>query len=1152
MQQQELAKLALDNLNFLCYIVDLETFELLYLNNSSEENLTRIFEDKLRGRTYQKFLHDYKEVCKTNDSSQLALGKKIRKEIYDSITKKYYTHIDTLIKVSNKLAILSMFYDPELNHQDLESFSQKLTLEETLVSCIQTLVEDTAPKNAIERLLRTVAEYYGSKHAYVYELDCKDKNVYKSYEWLAEGFSSHVQLNTAMPVHFFDPLIKMFHQQGELIVKDLKAEVDPNSPIYHLFSKLHVNAFILVPFFVEGKLTYCMGVDSPTKNTTELNLLHSVVLFVVDKIRKNKIHQQLLHLSYSDILTGLWNRNKFNERIEDLENLKVSTLGYIYISINGLKKINTLYGEKFGDDILKNVAELLRSQLQTELYRLEGDEFIALLTEINSSAFELTVGNLKKSISEQSEFSLSVGSIFQDKKIDLRKGINQAYDIMYAEKQKFYASQENKSVKSRPNAVEIILEELRAGYYSIYLQPKVNLVTGEISSAEALIRKQDTNGQKIPPDRFVPIYEAEGTIRHIDFFVLEEVCKLLQYLLKQNKRIKIAVNFSRVTFISPNLLTEIIEICAKYKVPHAFLKIEITESIDKMDFEFFDKKLKEIKKAGFEISLDDFGAKHSNLLMLTMTEFSEVKIDKGLIDHITQSAQNRALVKNILKMINDLGTSSCVAEGIETKEQKEMIAEFGCAYGQGYYFYRPMPVEEFLSIYEENLHRNLAESILNTEFITDITLSYNEMSAIIDVMPICATMLTVDNKIMACNQCVLDTFGLESKEDFSKNVHTFSPDYQPNGENSLELAEKYIQQAYDKGYLRFPWVHKTKQGKEFLAEVTLVTLKVRGSGDEPLLAGFVRETTVAHDETSRREWVQDYGFNNNVSDKDLITTLLEVSGEWLWTYNFSDRHMMFFGIGHEEFGLPSDKFLFPELFFDRNLVYEEDKEDFIRVCENLAKGEHMPSEIRFYLPDGTVRYFRITYKIIKDNEGNALTAIGRVQDIDEQKKFADLFQVDDLTQCYNKTTTQVLIEKYINAQDHAPHALFVFDIDEFSKINLALGQTIGDNVLREIADELYANFREGDVIGRVGGDDFLVFIKNVADMNIIAEKKNVIRKILSRNYISGIQNISTTGSIGVALYPQDGTSFNELFKKAETSLLHEKIRKKKFSCQLTP
>ncbi len=1144
MQQQELAKLALDNLNFLCYIVDLEASELLYLNNSSDENLTRIFESKLRDRTYQKFLHDYKEACKNTHSANLVLGKKIRKEIYDDVTKKYYTHFDTLIEVANRLAVLSMLYDPELNNEDIESISQKLTLEETLVSCIQTLVEDTAPETAIERLLSTVAEYYDSKHAYVYELNCSDNNVYKIYEWRQEGYISHVKLNYAVPVQFFNPLIDMFYQQGELVVKDLESELDPVSPLYQLFASLRVKGFILVPFFVEGKLTYCMGVDSPAKNTDDLSLLHSVVLFVVDKIRKNKIHEQLLHLSYSDILTGLWNRNKFNERIEALENKKLQSLGYVYVSINGLKKINALYGEKFGDSILKDVANLLVYELKTELYRFEGDEFIALFPDLSSSEFESIVSNLKQKISEQSKFSLSVGGIFQDSKIDLRKGINQSYDVMYAEKQRYYASQVNKSVQKRPNAVEIILEELRLGYFSVYLQPKVNLVTGEISSAEALIRKQDTSGKKINPDHFVPIYETEGTIRHIDFFVLEEVCKLLQHLLKQNRRLKIAVNFSRVTFISPNLLTEIIEICAKYNIPHSFIKIEITESIDKMDFGFFDKKLKEIKNAGFEISLDDFGAKHSNLLMLTMTEFSEVKIDKGLIDHITQSAQNRALVKNILKMINDLGTSSCVAEGIETKEQKEMITEFGCAYGQGYYFYRPMPIEEFLTVYEENIHKNVLENILKNDYITDITLSYNEMSAIIEVMPICVTMLTEKNKILACNQCVLDTFGLESKEDFSKNVHTFSPEFQPNGENSLELSEKYIQRAYEKGFLRFPWVHKTKQGKEFCAEITLVKLKVKGSDDEPLLAGFVRETTLEQDTSSNREWVQEYGFNNSVSDKELITTLLEVSDEWLWTFNFSDRQMMFFGVGYEQFGLPSNKFLFPETFLEEKRVYEEDREDFLRACENLAKGEHTPIEIRFHVPDGSVRYFRITYKVIKDATGNPLTAIGKVEDIDEQKKFSSLFQVDDLTQCYNKVTTQVLIEKYINAQEQAVHALFVFDIDNFKNINNTLGHTTGDSVLREIADDLYAKFREGDVIGRIGGDDFLVFVKNVPAMCIIPEKKNVIEKILTRNYISGIQNVSTTGCIGVAVYPQDGKDFDTLFKCAEYSMTLEKLQKK--------
>ncbi len=539
--------------------------------------------------------------------------------------------------------------------------------------------------------------------------------------------------------------------------------------------------------------------------------------------------------------------------------------------------------------------------------------------------------------------------------------------------------------------------------------------------------------------------------------------------------------------------------CAKYDIPHEYIKIEITESIDKMDFEFFDKKLKRIKNAGFEISLDDFGAKHSNLLMLTMTEFSEVKIDKGLIDYITQSAQNRALVKNILKMISELGTSTCVAEGIETKEQKDMILDFGCTYGQGYYFYRPMSIDEFLIVYQENITKCLLDIALKNGKPLNFSLSYNEMSAIIDAMPFCVTILDGNKNIISCNQSVINTFGLNSKEEFLSQTLALSPEYQPNGAESAELATAYVAEAYEKGSMHFPWVHRTMQGKEFSAEVTLCKLKVKGSEDSPLLAGFIREIAPEIIDSSTVDWMQQHGFNNDVTDRALNATLLELSNEWLWTFNYKNRQMMFFGEGYEAFGLPKEKFLFPETFIDNKNVYEEDMEDFMKACENLAKGEHSPVELRFNLPDGCARYFRITYKIIKNKEGVPLSAIGKVTDIDEQKKAGLISQTDELTGCYCKLAAKLRIDDSILTNKDALHALFVIDVNKFHFLHTGKSLSDINSLLVNVSKELLASFREHDIVARIEDNKFIVFLKNPPHLEVVMDKMHIIESILAQN-----------------------------------------------------
>ncbi len=1146
MQQNQLAALALENLNFICYIVDLETYNILFISKPASGDLSSILKgDTLSNKCYAYLRHNNKP-CSHCHNATLAFGKKIRKSIYDEVSRKNFTQIDTLIEINNRPAKLAMIYDPTIDRSDIENITHKLSLEETLISCIKTLIEDTETDSAIQTLLSIVAGYYGSQHAYVYEVNYKEHSICKIHEWQAEHIqASSITTNQILPLKPFQSLLDIFTKKGEIAFKAVDQELEPDNIIYKFLKSINVNSILVVPFSVDGKITYFMGTDGPTKNTHQLNLLHSVILFVVDKIKKQNAYNHLVHLSYSDLLTGIGNRNKYNQKIEEFEKNSPETLGYVHIGLNGLKRINELYGEAYGDNILKQSSDILKQYLGDELFRFGGNEFISLHPNISPHDFDQKLSNLRQELKNNNEISLSIGSIYQYKKIDLRKGLGQAYDIMFAAKQKFYKEQNNETIQARPNAMQIILEELKAGNFTVYLQPKVNLITEEISSAEALVRKFDKDGKLVSPDNFIPIYENEGTIRHVDFFVLEEVCKLLQRLIRENKALKIAVNFSRVTFISPNLLEEIIETCAKYKVPHEYIKIEITESIDKMDFEFFDKKLKKIKNAGFEISLDDFGAKHSNLLMLTMTEFSEVKIDKGLIDYITQSAQNRALVKNILKMISEIGTSTCVAEGIETKEQKDMILEFGCTQGQGYLFYRPMPIEEFLLIYEINRTRDKLKNALQQDFSPNFTLSYNEMSAIIDAMPFCVTLLNEKEELLTCNQSVLETFGLSSKEEFLKGSFELSPLFQPNGVKSKELALEYVQKAYTIGHLKFPWVHRTKQGKEFFSEVTLKKLTVKGSEDEPLLAGFMREVAPEIDHSTSIEWASNYGLNNDVSDRALISTLLEISHALLWTYNYKTKQMMFFGEGFTELGLPKGKFPFPETFIESKRIYEEDVDDFLRACDNLIKGEHCTVELRFNIPNDTPRYFRMTYKIVHDFEGNPVNAIGKVLDIHDQKIPSHLSQIDHLTKCYNDITSRKLIEDCINDYQDSTHALFMLDIDNLKSINENLGHPFGDSILIDLVQDLQANFRDGDIIGRVGCDDFVVFLKNAPNTHVIMDKKHLLEKLLMREYSTSTHNFSVYGSIGMALYPQHGKNLDELFKFAEACVYKEKQSKLK-------
>ncbi len=1277
MKYEELAAIAMDNQDVMCYIADVETFEILYINETSKKNFGYSLEESFIGTKCHKFFSGKDIPCATCNNSILSSGRQVQRIMQSEINRKFYTAIDTIITVGSRKLRLTFAYDAALHEEEYGILAGKLLLEETLVKCIRSLVEDEELGDAINKLLSLVGYFYLSDRSYIFEVDHVSQTVKNTYEWCELPELSTIKHIPELKFNDVNVLLEGFNEYGEVLIKNIDFDLNQNTKLYKLLHETQRKSLLLVPLFKDKELKYFIGVDNPKRMLNDLSLLHSVSIFLVSAFKKEQIVKELEHLSYRDILTGLYNRNKYIARLEEMDVKAIRSLGFIHVTVNGLKNTNELYGERYGDEILKKIAKILSSHIRGELYRLSGDEFIALCSNISENDFNDLVTSLRQEESNYNELSYAVGGVWQNKKIDIHQGLSHAFDIMLAEKQKFYKGKSDGKVQMRSNPVEILLNEIKQGIFSIYLQPKVELKTGKIVGAEALVRKKNSTGYVIFPDRFVSVYENEGTIRHVDFFVLEQVCILLEQLIAEDKAFPIAVNFSRVTFIASDLVEEIVKTCNKYNVPHCYIKIELTESIEKMNYDFFKRKIRDIKNAGFSVSLDDFGAKQSNLLMLTVSEFSEVKIDRGLVENLTSSSQNRIVLRNIIKTIMELGISICVAEGIETKEQKEMLEDFGCLYGQGYYFYRPMPIDTFLEIYENDqgkiesenkdneenlagceikindsleiydnlpiglniwnhtrntvacnqylvelfeldskkeytekfyslspekqpnglnskelsqyyvnearnngyikfkwLHcklngekipcevilkklnikdeygdyivigftkdmRSFSESVPKLEAKIDYNLRYREMEAILETMPLGLNLWNQNYENVACNNFSKILFDLDSKEQYLTNFFKLSPEKQPDGTNSIEFASKYIKEAQEKGFAKFYWLHCKLNGEEIPCEIILYRLDSMGRDGNNLVAGFTRDLRPQLAGHEQSEISEGFYFNQ-VSDKILITTIAELTAEWFWVYDNRTAHIQFFGKGREILDLPTERHPFPESIIDRNMVYKDDVDTFLAMDQAFRKGLNRPTEVRFNLPDGSNRYFKIVYKNIYDNDGKPMFSIGKTYDIDEQKSLKMLSQTDLLTNTYNKITTEKFIKSIIYDYRKLSHVLFIMDIDDFKGLNDRMGHQIGDLILKEIGKNLHSCFRDGDIIGRIGGDEFIVFVKNLDNLGIIKSKAEAIVRSFGSIGDEDYAHIEVSGSVGIALYPQDGLSYEELYKNADVALYQSK------------
>ena len=237
--------------------------------------------------------------------------------------------------------------------------------------------------------------------------------------------------------------------------------------------------------------------------------------------------------------------------------------------------------------------------------------------------------------------------------------------------------------------------------YQIYLQPKMNLRTGQIDSAEALVRWQTKDRGLLYPDQFIPLFEQNGFCKQLDLYMLEKSCQSLRSWMDEGlSPISISINQTKSLFVSDNYVEKLLEITSRYQVPPKYIILEILEGLAFENSAQLNDTIAHLNHAGFRVSMDDFGSGYSSLNTLGKLHIDQIKLDRMfLMDLRTEQRRSQYEVMfSIFAMAKKLGIEM-VTEGVETKEDETLILSMGCDYGQGYYYSKPMPVMDFHNVY---------------------------------------------------------------------------------------------------------------------------------------------------------------------------------------------------------------------------------------------------------------------------------------------------------------------------------------------------------------------------------------------------------------------------------------------------------------------
>ncbi|CCL39045.1 TPA: EAL domain-containing protein [Clostridioides difficile] len=440
-------------------------------------------------------------------------------------------------------------------------------------------------------------------------------------------------------------------------------------------------------------------------------LIFIAIIFYIIYIKKSN-EKEILSLAYEDKVTHIGNQNKFYRECSKYL-LDKPSLNYIivYFDINNFKMINDTFGYEFGDNLLITIAKALKEELtEGEVYARLSSDYFAIFCDYKNGKNKLIRkidsirNNIESNLSIVFEISLCVGIYFvEEGEVDIQKAVNKANMARSVAKGKNinYAIY-NEDVRNKLSEESMILDDIKIALvknqFEVYYQPKFSLVTGEMIGSEALIRWNHPEHGFISPAVFIPIAEKSKLILKIGRFVFERVCNDLSEWKKQGKKIvPVSINLSRVELYQPDIVKFINKTIQMYNLSSDLIEIEITETVAINELNILKNVLNELRKYGFSISMDDFGTGYSSISCLRDMPIDILKLDKSFLNGIEHDERSRNIAKSIVSLAKSLDLV-VIIEGVESKEQAELMKQFGCDLVQGFYFARPMPAKNFLDL----------------------------------------------------------------------------------------------------------------------------------------------------------------------------------------------------------------------------------------------------------------------------------------------------------------------------------------------------------------------------------------------------------------------------------------------------------------------
>ncbi len=683
-----------------------------------------------------------------------------------------------------------------------------------------------------------------------------------------------------------------------------------------------------------------------------------------------------------DELTRLVSRSYFCREIARInQHNKSVNYSLFYFDIIKFKAINDIFGYAQGDELLKFIAEKLRTGSPNIIIasRLSADRF-AFLADTNETTPENIINSILSKVKEYDlpfDISFNVG-IYNIPKTD-ESGDSMLDKATIAEKAIKGSYTKTVNVYNEALRDEMISEQEIAGemntaiadeQFVIYYQPQYNHSTGTLVGAEALVRWMHPEKGMISPAKFIPIFEKNGSITRLDLYVFDKVARFLKHSMDNGFSIvPISVNFSKNDIFSTNFVETLESIREKYGVPSKYLRVEITESVLIGNNRSVNEILKKLHDCGYIIEMDDFGSGYSSLNVLKDLDFDIIKLDMLFLQSDGRNGRGGTILSSVVNMAKWL-SMPIIAEGVETIEQADFLKSIGCNYIQGYLYSKPLPEPEYEALISRSHVGSLIpqmslEKTLNFANFWDPTsqetLIFSNFVGAAAIFDYDTQSKTVD--ILRVNQKYLREIGMNLSE--RDIIHMNPTDTLNETSKSVYYAtlERAIETGEEQECETWRKIHSECCGDELFCIRSTVTVIGRSNNDHVLFYCMIRNIT-----SEKNELIS---LQDNEKNFKMASEQVNI---YFWEYTIATREMRPCFRCMRDLGLPPLVRNYPEPAIEQGIFPPEVADMYRDWHIQLAKGVHELESIIPLTPDRVP--FRVRYTTEFDENGHPIKAYG--------------------------------------------------------------------------------------------------------------------------------------------------------------------------------